>query len=495
MASYISPINSRYKAPVLSKLWSPESKITQMRELWLDLAIFQKELGISIITDEGIEEMRANIYGGGVSNGSNGGDGGGGVVIDYDKINEYEARFKHDIIAHIHAFSDICPSAKPFIHLGATSNFINDNVDMIIIKKSMIQINSYAQELYDTLKSKSLQYKSVPTLAYTHLQQAQLTTVGKRFTMWNADFALDIEILKGLLNNLPFRGLKGTTGTEDTILKLFEGDHSKCELLNKKIANKYGFYDSITICGQTYSRKYDVIVFHVISGFCQSIYKMMNDIRLLSGKGEYYESFGKEQVGSSAMPYKKNPITCEKICSLARYVITQVSAMENTYINQWLERSLDDSAIKRIIYPDCFMLLEHILIESVKCIEGLVINKDHIKKQVALSMHNIITEELIINGVKMGYKRIDIHERIRSILTKPMKSYDEDNKFFNGRCGVSAGISADGSSGYDIENVKRIFEKDEVISKIIENNNVSLEPLDYIGRCVEQIDKFYDVTM
>jgi len=460
---YTSPIDTRYKAPILSKLWSPESKITLMRNLWLDLAIFQKELGIKSITDDGIIEMQNAIS-------SN--------TIDYDKINEYESRFKHDIIAHIHAFGDICPKAKSFIHLGATSNFINDNVDMIIIKDSLSISLNLLTDLFNTLKTKSLKYQSMPTLAYTHLQQAQLTTIGKRFAMWNSDIALDIEQLNNVLAKLPFRGLKGTTGTEDTILKLFEGNHNKCDLLNKNLANKYGFTEKQRqiICGQTYSRKYDVMVFQLMSSICQTIYKMMNDIRLLSGKGEIYESFGKEQVGSSAMPYKKNPITCEKICSLARYIINQEPAITQTYINQWLERSLDDSAIKRIAYPECFLLLEHILVETNKCIKSIVINEDYIKKQVELSMHNIITEEIILNGVKMGFARIDIHERIRSILTKPMKAFEDDNLFEN---------------KYDIEKIKQIFEKDTVISSIINTYNISLEPCNYIGRCVAQIDKFY----
>jgi len=432
-----------------------------MRSLWLDLAVFQKELGIDSITDEGIAEMRNEImYYKEFNN------------INYDKINNYEKRFKHDIIAHIHAFSDNCPKAKSFIHLGATSNFINDNVDMIIVKKSLETVSTLLSNLFNTLQTKSEKYKSTPTLAYTHLQQAQLTTIGKRFTMWNSDIIMDVENLIYVLSKLPFRGLKGTTGTEDTILKLFGGDHSKCDLLNQKLAHKYGFENPLTICGQTYSRKYDVMVFQLMSSICQSIYKMMNDIRLLSGKGEIYEAFAEEQVGSSAMPYKKNPITCEKICSLCRYIITQESAMTQTYINQWLERSLDDSAIKRIIYPECFLLLEHIITDTVNCIEGLVVNEAYIEKQVSQSMHTIITEELILNGVKMGYVRIDIHERIRSILTKPMVSYEEDNHF-------------------DLTKIKKIFEKDEVISRIIENYNISLEPMDYIGRCVEQIDKFY----
>ena len=468
-SSFISPIGDRYKAPILSNLWSPESKIILMRTLWLDLAIFQKELGIEAITDEGIAEMKSEIeYYKEFNN------------INYEKISEYERRFKHDIVAHIHAFGDICPKAKSFIHLGATSNFINDNVDMIIVKKSLDTVSNLLSKLFFILKDKSEHYKSTPTLAYTHLQQAQLTTIGKRFTMWNSDICTDLENLLYLLRKLPFRGLKGTTGTEDTILKLFDGDHSKCDLLNEKLANKYGFKNPLTICGQTYSRKYDVMVFQLLSSICQSIYKMMNDIRLLSGKGEIYEAFGEEQVGSSAMPYKKNPITCEKICSLCRYVINQETTMTQTYINQWLERSLDDSAIKRIIYPECFLLLENILTDTNKCIQELVINEAYIEKQVAQSMHNIITEELILNGVKMGFVRIDIHERIRSILTKPMTNYEEDNKFTTN------------NDLYDINTIKNIFEKDVIISRIIENYNINLDPMDYIGRCVEQIDKFYN---
>jgi len=343
---------------------------------------------------------------------------------------------------------------------------------MIIVKKSLETVSTLLSKLFYTLKDKSEKYKAIPTLAYTHLQQAQMTTIGKRFAMWNADIIMDINSLISVIAKLPFRGIKSTTGTEDTILKLFGGDHSKCDLLNEKLANKYGFDHPLIICGQTYSRKYDVMVFHLMSSICQSIYKMMNDIRLLSGKGEIYEAFGETQVGSSAMPYKKNPITCEKICSLARYVINQESAMVQTYTNQWLERSLDDSAIKRIMYPECFLLLEHILTDTNKCIAGLVINEEYIKKQVSQSMHNIITEEIIMNGVKMGYARIDIHERIRSILTKPMKSYEEDNHF-------------------DLYTIKKIFESDKVISEIITNFNISLDPMDYIGRCVEQIELFY----
>ena len=315
--SYISPINSRYKAPILSKLWSSDSKIMKMRDLWIHLALFQKQLGIESITTEGIEEMIQNMS-----------------KIDYDKINEYESRFKHDIMAHIYAFGDLCPKAKSFLHLGATSNFINDNVDMIIVKESLSVINDLLLVLFIVLKDKSMKYKNLPTLAYTHLQPAQLTTMGKRFTLWNSDIHIDLTNLDDTIKKLPFRGIKGTVGSEDTLFKLFNGDHNKCDLLNKKLCNKYNFENNLKICGQTYSRKYDVLVFQNLSAICQTIYKIMNDIRLLSSKMEVYEFFDKEQIGSSAMPYKMNPITCEKICSLCRYIINQENCMSQTYINQ-----------------------------------------------------------------------------------------------------------------------------------------------------------------
>jgi adenylosuccinate lyase len=264
-----------------------------------------------------------------------------------------------------------------------------------------------------------------------------------------------------LLNKLPFRGIKGTVGSEDTILKLFDGDHNKCVSLNNKLAELYGFSNKLLICGQTYSRKYDLFVFQSLSSLCQSIYKMMNDIRLLSGKSEIYEHFSKDQIGSSAMPYKKNPITCEKICSLCRLVINHETNMSQTYINQWLERSLDDSAIKRIIYPDCFILTEHILNETIKCIDNIYINIPVIEKNVDEHLHNIISEHIIIAGVKMGFNRQDIHERLRLILTA-----------------TSCGNNVD-------------FASDDVLKRIMDENNISMIPSNYIGRCVEQIDTFY----
>lgn len=436
MSLFESVINTRYKAPILSKIWSPNNKIITMRQLWIDLASIQKELGVDCITDEGILELIQNRD-----------------IIDMEAIERYESRFNHDIMAHIRVYSDLCPIGGKFIHLGATSNFINDNVDAILIKNSFISIEYQLRSLTISLKNSAKKYSTIPTIAYTHLQPAQLITIGRRFSMWLQDLLLDSQHLNDL--KIPFRGIKGTVGTEDTLMKLFNNDVEKCDSLNKKLSQNYQFTDCISVCGQTYSRKYDVEYIHVLSSISQSIYKIMNDIRLLSGKMEVYEEFKEEQVGSSAMPYKKNPITCEKICSLCRLIINHEQNMSQTYINQWLERSLDDSAIKRIVFPECFLLTEYILEESLKVIEQLVFNIKYINEQVDNHMVNIISEEIILNGVQMGYSRQDIHERLRKILTLNTHSFV---------CLLT----------------------DSIIENIINSKNISFNPMHYIGRSIEQ---------
>ena len=448
---YESPINTRYKAPISAELWSRDNKIKIMRQLWIDLAVFQKDLGVENINNEGINQMKDNVEN-----------------IDYEIIYQHELQFKHDIMANIHAFSDICPKAKSFIHLGVTSNFINDNVDSIIIKKCLKHFTVLLNNLFNTIKNKSLEYSHIPTLAYTHLQAAQLITVGKRFTIWNSDLKLDIDDLNRNINNLIFRGVKGTVGSEDSILKIFDNNKNKCKLLNDYFLSKYDF-KSLPIATQTYSRKYDVYIFQILSSICQTIYKMMNDIRLLASKYEILENFTENQVGSSAMPYKRNPINCEKICSLCRHVINQENNMKQTYINQWLERTLDDSAIKRIIYPDAFMLVEYILTETNNIIKDIVVNIEKIEYNVLEHMPFIISEEIIIQGVKLGYDRQDIHERLRIILLK--------YKYVN----------------YKQTNICNIFDEDDKLKEIINNSSISNNPLDYIGNCIIQIDKFYDI--
>lgn len=436
MSEFQSVINTRYKSPLLSKIWSPDNRVKTMRQLWIDLAKEQQNMGIQSITSNAIEELIEARD-----------------IIDYDKINNYENKYNHDIIANIHAYSDLCPNGGKILHLGATSNYINDNADSILIKESIHVIINKTELLIKSLTTKSLEYSKMPTIAYTHLQPAQLITIGRRFAMWKQDICMDLYNLQHL--DIPFRGIKGTVGTEDTLLKLFNYDSNKCDELNEKLATVYGFKTRVKICGQTYSRKYDVEIIHYLSTLCQSIYKMMNDIRLLSGKMEVYEHFGKEQVGSSAMPYKKNPINCEKICSLCRYIINQEQNITQTYINQWLERTLDDSAIKRIIYPECFLLLEHILDKTLQVIDHLSFNIGMIELNVKNHMINIISEEIILKGVEIGYSRMDIHERLRKILTSNSVLYD-------------------------------MLLEDNIISDIISTYDISFDPLDYIGRSIEQ---------
>jgi len=433
-----TPVGIRYSHKNLEHIWSNTNKIQLMRKLWINLALCQKDLGVKSITEKGIDEMQDNKD-----------------MIDMESIQNFEDKFKHDIVANIHEFGKLCPNAQSFIHLGATSNFINDNIDLIRIKKSLLVIKGELYMLFLTLKDLSLKYIDTPTLAYTHLQKAQLTTVGKRFTMWNSDIALDLEELNDLINKLPFKGIKGTVGSEDSILQLL-GTSDKCNKLNHMLMNSYNFEKNIEICGQTYSRKYDVKVIQCLSNIAQTLYKIMSDFRLLSSKMEIIEKFGNEQVGSSAMPYKKNPITCEKICSLSRYIINNQNNMTQTYINQWLERSLDDSAIKRIVLPESFVLLGYIIMESNECFKKCIINEEIIKQNVKEHMNHIISEKVIIEGVKLGYNRQDLHEKLRSCQTVNRSIYD-----------------------------------DSLLKFIIEKAFIIKDPRQYIGLCSEQVEHFY----
>lgn len=390
---YECVIGTRYKAPILTKIWSPINKIKTMRQLWIDFAKIQKELGVKCITDNMIDELIDKRD-----------------DIDLNKIKIYENISKHDVMANIYAYADLCPNGGKIIHLAATSNDINDNVDSILVKQSCEYIYELLDKLNNCLTFLSNKYKNVPTLGYTHLQPAQLTSVGRRYEMWQSDIILSYNNLQNIMKTLPFKGLMGAVGTQEALIYLFDDDKEKASLFNEKLAKLYGFNNIIKKCGQTYSRKYDVEIMHILSSISQSIYKIMNDIRLLSGKMEIYENFEKTQIGSSAMPYKHNPINCEKICSLCRYIITQESSMVNTYINQWLERSLDDSAIKRIIFPECFLLTEYILNESVKILTCLKLNIDKINESIENHNNKLQSEKIIIDAVKKGESRQKIHE-------------------------------------------------------------------------------------
>ncbi len=437
MENYTSVIGSRYQAPLLNKIWCSQNKIKTMRLLWFQLAKVQYKLGLKeIINETGLQELEEHLE-----------------VIDLNKIDEYEKIYAHDIMAHIHAYSDLCPNAKSFIHLGATSNYINDNCDLILMRNSLQILIPKIESLFDILKELSLKYINTPTLAYTHLQKAQLITIGKRFAMYNSELYNIYQKWIHILEHMEFRGVRGTVGSEDSILKIM-GNREQCKLLNEKLATHFGFTNIMPLCNQTYSRSIDVDMLHLLSILCQFIYKMSSDMRLLSSKEEVYEAFGEKQVGSSAMPYKKNPIHCEKLCSLCRYVVNQESAMVQTYMAQWLERSLDDSAIKRIVLPESFLLSEHILDSSIQVFKNLVFNLPKIEESVHIHMKHIISEELIIRGVKAGFHRNEIHEYIRN-------------------CTVN-----------NISYANHYILKDLI-------KEISYNPNDYIGNCVELVNEFY----
>ena len=460
---YESQIGKRYKAIKMSQIWNAYNRTIIMRKLWIALAKFEKDLGIDCITNKCIEEMENMID-----------------FIDFEKINTYEKDIKHDIMAHVLAYGDLCPTAKKIIHLGATSCYITDNADLIQIKKSIIILQ---QLLIDTIRQLEIfieKYKLLPTLAYTHLQSAQLTTVGKRAALWLYDLIEDYKSLKIYSENLLFRGAKGTTGSEDSFLTLFDGSTENCALLNQKLCEEFGFSNTVYVCGQTYSRKSDVKLFNILSDISQTFYKICNDIRLLASKGELGEPFTENQIGSSAMVYKQNPIKCEKICSLSRYVINQQASMSQTYINQWCERTLDDSAIRRIIIPDCFMLLEHICDEFKIIISGLRVFDKDINEHVQCHMPFIITEKLLIMGTKQGLDRQELHKNLRHLTIH----YENENENEN-------------------ETINKNLE-DKLYSQIGKNESaqiiydmyksLSTNPIDYIGNIEEQIDNLLKYT-
>jgi len=457
---YESQIGKRYKAVKMSKIWNAYDRTIIMRKLWIALAKTEKYLGIDCITNKCIEEMENMID-----------------FIDFEKINTYEKDIKHDIMAHVLAFGDLCPNAKKIIHLGATSCYITDNADLIQIKKAIAILQQLLIDVIRQLEIFIEKYKLVPTLAYTHFQAAQLTTVGKRASLWLYDLIEDYKSLKDYSEHLLFRGAKGTTGSEDSFLTLFDGSKEKCMLLNQKLCEEFGFSSTVYVCGQTYSRKSDVRLFNILSDISQSFYKICNDVRLLASKGELGEPFTENQIGSSAMVYKQNPIKCEKICSLSRYIINLHLSMSQTYINQWCERTLDDSAIRRLIIPDSFMILEHICDEFKSIIGGLRVFVPTIDKNVQDHMPFIMTEKLLIMGSRQGIDRQELHENLRQLTI-----YISNEK------------SKEGTNEVNLEDL--LFSQIEENTKDLYNmyKSLSKDPINYIGNIEEQINNLLKYT-
>ncbi|GGF02075.1 adenylosuccinate lyase [Chishuiella changwenlii] len=396
MNKYQNPLESRYCSDEMLYIFSPDKKFSTWRQLWIALAEIEKELGLDI-TDEQIQELKDNA-----------------TNIDYEVAAAYEKKFRHDVMAHVHAYGDVAPSAKAIIHLGATSAFVGDNTDLIQIRDGFQHIKGQLINVIDGLGKFAREYKDLPTLGFTHFQPAQLTTVGKRATLWLQSVLLDLEELEFRIETLRFRGVKGTTGTAASFKELFDGDYSKVKALDKKLSERFGFKNVFAVSGQTYDRKVDAQALELLSNIAQSAHKFTNDLRLLQNLKEIEEPFEKNQIGSSAMAYKRNPMRSERISSLAKYVMSLASSPAMVAATQWFERTLDDSANKRLAIPQAFLAIDAILIIWNNILDGLVVYPKIIEKHIAEELPFMATEYIIMEGVKNGGDRQELHEIIRT---------------------------------------------------------------------------------
>ncbi|MGB4337434.1 MAG: adenylosuccinate lyase [Bacillota bacterium] len=393
--SYENPLCTRYASPEMQRLFSPDFKFTTWRRLWVALAESQQELGLPI-TDEQIAEMKAHVN-----------------DIDYERAAEYERRLRHDVMSHIRAFGDACPRAKPIIHLGATSSFVGDNTDIIQMREALRLVRKRLLSAVAALAEFAGKHKDLATLGYTHFQAAQPTTLGKRACLWIQDFVMDCQRLDFELEHLQLLGCKGTTGTGASFLELFDGDARKVAELERKIAEKMGFSACVPVSGQTYPRKVDSFVINVLAGIAQSASKMATDLRLMAHMKEFDEPFETEQVGSSAMAYKRNPVRCERIVALGRYLMGLAANPAATAANQWLERTLDDSANRRIVIPEAFLAADAILCLCIEVVRGGTVYPGTIQRRLKEEMPFIASENILMHAVARGGDRQELHEAIR----------------------------------------------------------------------------------
>lgn len=450
---YENPLVSRYASKEMSYIWSPAKKFSTWRKLWIALATAEKELGLDI-TDEQIEEMKAHIY-----------------DINYERAAEKEKLLRHDVMAHIHAWGEQVPKAMPIIHLGATSCYVGDNTDLIQIKESMKIIREKLVACIDSLAKFADKYKAMATLGFTHYQCAQLVTVGKRACLWTQDLLFDLENLEYQYEHLPFRGVKGTTGTQASFLDLFEGDHEKVKQLDKRVCELMGFSREVPVSGQTYTRKVDYYVLSVLSGIAASCYKLAGDIRLLANLKEVEEPFEKNQIGSSAMAYKRNPMRCERICSLARYIMNLPETCANTHSCQWFERTLDDSAIRRIVLPEAFLATDVILTVVQNVTSGLVVWPKVIETHVKEQLPFMATENILMECVKAGGNRQELHEAIRVHSMEAARVYKEEGKPFD-----------------LLERIKA----DPLFAAVADRLDSIVNPNAFVGRAPEQVTEFLE---
>ena len=450
---YENPLISRYTSKEMSHIFSPDKKFTTWRELWIALAEAEKELGLNI-TDEQIEELKAHKS-----------------DINYEEAEKREKLVRHDVMAHVYAYGLQCPKAKGIIHLGATSAYVGDNTDIIVYKTALKFIKAKLANLLFRLSEFAIANKDIPTLGFTHFQPAQLTTVGKRATLWMQDFYFDYLDITRLIDDLMLLGVKGTTGTQASFVDLFDHDMEKVKKLDSLVVDKMGFKMSVPVSGQTYTRKIDYKILAALSGIAQSAHKMTNDTRLLQHLKEVEEPFEKNQIGSSAMAYKRNPMRSERVASLARYVMSNASSTAMTAATQWFERTLDDSANRRIVIPESFMAIDGILDILTNISSGMVVYKSMIRQHVKNEIPFMATENIIMEAVKKGGDRQELHERIRIHSMKAGIQVKELGKTND----LLERIAGDPIFGLTLEDVKRL-----------------MTPEDYIGRSAQQVEEFTD---
>ena len=448
---YSSPLADRYASSAMLELWSPRVRYGLWRRLWLALAESEQELGVEIPA-EAITQMRDRLD-----------------DIDFYAVAAYERRFRHDVVAHIHAFGDAAPAAKPFIHLGATSAYVTDNADLILMRRGMDLLRGKILQIMRSLASFAREWRSEPALGYTHLQPAQLTTVGKRATLWLQDLVLDLRDLDHRREMLPFRGVKGTTGTQASFLEIFGGDHKKVRELERRVTARMDFPSALAVTGQTYTRKLDAWVLGVVSGIASSASKFSGDIRMLQTFGELEEPFEQDQVGSSAMAYKRNPMRAERIASLARFVISLESNAHHTHSVQYLERTLDDSANRRIVIPEAFLATDAILLLMGNIVTGMEIYPKQIRRRIERELPFMATEELIVRAVRAGRDRQVAHEVIRKHsldAARAMKEGADTNDMLDR-------LAADPQYGVPMDDLRGV-----------------LSPERFVGRAPQQVDDF-----
>jgi adenylosuccinate lyase len=446
---YENPLTGRYASREMSALWSEQRKFSTWRRLWVALAEAERELGLPI-TDAQIVELAREVDN-----------------IDFAAARAYEKKLRHDVMAHVHAYGDVCPTARPIIHLGATSCYVTDNTDLILIREGLEMTARRLAAVIDALGRFAAEYRSLPCLGFTHLQPAQPTTVGKRACLWAYDLALDLAEIEHRLSTLRARSVKGTTGTQASFLALFDGDHAKVRRLEQLVAQKLGFAESFAVTGQTYTRKVDAQVVDCLSGISQSAHKLATDLRLLASRKEVEEPFEADQIGSSAMAYKRNPMRSERVCALARFVISLQSSAANTVAVQWMERTLDDSANRRLVLPQAFLATDAILILLQNITAGLVVYPQVIAKNLREELPFMATENLLMAAVQAGGDRQELHETIRrhsQDAARAVKQEGRDNDLLSR-------LAADPS-----------FQGVDVLG--------TLEPSQFVGRAPEQVDEF-----